>query len=656
MGKNMSTDFNTPVTTTRLSGKILHLARIGWWTLTILTLVYDIAALIHSLEKPLLSIDEITRSQIQQNGISLTFFSAYKTAMDFSVVFLFLIAGAVIFWFRSDDWMAIWISLIIVTGGLTQGGAGQSLADAQPVWRIPFIILFTFTSVMVFISFFLFPDGRLIPRWVRWVVVPDIIFELFRAIGLFIAPKLTFVLYEITSALFIFGILAQVYRYRKFSNPIQRQQSKWVIYGIALMTIGSFCEALLHPIYFPYLNGLSLKFYLFVVSVIINNGFPCAPIIAIIFSILHYRLWDIDFIINRSLVYGTLTVLLVALFGGSLFMISQIFQNFSGSPIVAIAISASIFGFIFQPTRRQIQRFVDQRFYKIEIDYQKTQPDLPAKSNIEILHQTRFGIYENLELIGRGGMADVYKSIHPKLNIPVAIKILPERLTSENEFRRRFAREALVVSRLQHPNIVRIFDSGEQDGRHYMVMDYLPGKDLDHLIRSVGKLPLTQVLPLIQQIASALDYAHTQGFIHRDIKPSNILLDSLGTRAVLSDFGIAKITDAHTVMTITGYMLGTFDYIAPEQIQESAHVNGKADIYALGVMVYQMLTGELPFKQVNPGALLIAHLNQPAPDASEILSDIPPHVAIAIQKAMAKKPEERFATATEFVLEIGNKI
>ncbi len=143
-----------------------------------------------------------------------------------------------------------------------------------------------------------------------------------------------------------------------------------------------------------------------------------------------------------------------------------------------------------------------------------------------------------------------------------------------------------------------------------------------------------------------------QGFVHRDIKPSNVLLDSNGTRAVLTDFGIAKINDAHTVMTVTGYVLGTFDYIAPEQIQESAHVDGKADIYALGVMVYQMLTGEMPFKHSNPGALLIAHLNQPPPNACDILPDLPHHIAAAIQRAMAKKPDERFATATEFAIEI----
>jgi serine/threonine protein kinase len=292
---------------------------------------------------------------------------------------------------------------------------------------------------------------------------------------------------------------------------------------------------------------------------------------------------------------------------------------------------------------------VDRRFYNIQIDYQKTPPDLPPANPTAVLRQMHFGAYQNLELIGRGGMAEVYKSTNPTTGKLVAIKILPKALASETEFRQRFTREAQVVSQLEHPNIVRIFDSGEQDGQHYMVMEYLTGNDLNQLIKNNGRLSLAQALPLIQQIASALDYAHMQGFVHRDIKPSNVLLDSDSTRAVLTDFGIAKVNNAHTVMTVTGYMLGTFDFIAPEQIQEASNVDGKADIYALGVMVYQMLTGELPFKHVNPGALLIAHLNQPAPDACEIQTDIPYHISSAIQQAMAKNPEERFATAEEFV-------
>jgi serine/threonine-protein kinase len=287
-----------------------------------------------------------------------------------------------------------------------------------------------------------------------------------------------------------------------------------------------------------------------------------------------------------------------------------------------------------------------------------------------VLTQTRFGAYTGLELIGRGGMAEVYKSTHPTLGTPVAIKLLPAHLAAEPDFRKRFTREAEVVSKLQHPNIVRLFDFGEdaEAGTHYMVMEYLGGKDLGAYLREKGKLALAEALPLIRQIASALDYAHAQGLVHRDIKPSNVMLDAKdeGTlrgmkdesssfiihpssfRAVLTDFGIAKILGGHTAMTRTGGMLGTFDYIAPEQIQASADVDRRADVYAFGVLTYEMLTGELPFGHSNVGALLLAHLNQPPPDPRNLVPDLTSDAAHAIRRAMAKSPAERFATAGEF--------
>ncbi len=439
---------------------------------------------------------------------------------------------------------------------------------------------------------------------------------------------------------------ALVVRYRK-GTSVEQAQIKWVVY--ASLFFGITYIALL-PLSFESENNFLSDLF----GILFAFSLSVVPI-SIGIAILRYRLWDIDFVINRSLVYGALTALLATLLGGGLYVVSHLFQNLTGGPLVAVATSAAVFGAIFQPVRRQLQRFVDRRFYHIEIDYQKTPPNLASGGMTQVLRETNFGLYKDLELIGRGGMAEVYKSTHPTLNVPIAIKILPASLAVEAEFRQRFAREAQVVSKLQHPNIVRIFDSGQQDGRYYMVMEYLIGKDLSQLIQTNGRLSIAQTLPLVQQIASALDYAHAEGFIHRDIKPSNVLLEPSvndDMRAVLTDFGIAKIIDAHTAMTRTGGMLGTFDYMAPEQIQESANVNGKADIYALGIMVYQMLSGETPFKHNNPGALLIAHLNQPPPDLCDILPDLPHHIGYAIQRAMAKKPEDRFSTATEFTMEI----
>jgi tRNA A-37 threonylcarbamoyl transferase component Bud32 len=658
----MSADLNSPISSTRLNGKSLILVRLAWWGITIFTVVYTIASL-HTiliekpvLAKPLWFFSDKESILLKQIGVLSASYIVYIIILGAIAGLMFFVAACLIFWWRSDDWQAILLSVIIITIGLTNiFRMGIPLAYAHRGWLILFLILFLIMTVGILIMIFTFPDGRFIPRWTRWVVAPYVIFTIVRGVFAVIGiDKIRMSLFLIDQILLGICLLAQIYRYRRFSNPSQRQQTKWIIYGFALNIIVNITDGyLLFPLYFPLLNGLSAKFYFFVYFPLIYVVPTYIPILAFFFSILRYRLWDIDFVINRSLVYGALTALLAALFGGSLFIVSQLFQNYSGGPLVAVAVSATVFGGIFQPTRRQIQRFVDQRFYHIEIDYQKIPPNLATDGMTQILRQTSFGMYKNLELIGRGGMAEVYKSMHPTTGKPVAIKILPKALASETEFRQRFTREAQVVSQLEHPNIIRIFDSGEEEGQYYMVMEYLTGQDLDRLIKNNGKLPFSQVLPLIQQIASALDYAHTQGFVHRDIKPSNVLLDSNGTRAVLTDFGIAKVNDTHTVMTVTGHILGTFDYIAPEQIQESSHVDGKADIYALGVMVYQMLTGQLPFKHNNAGALLIVHLNQPAPDACEILSDLPRNVGVAIQRAMAKKPEERFSTAKEFAAVIG---
>lgn len=415
-------------------------------------------------------------------------------------------------------------------------------------------------------------------------------------------------------------------------EPIQRAQLRWLTLGLVGWGLGfaiSIFAALSNQ---PWWDGLSWPLTLL---------FPVSLTIAI----LRYRLWDIDFVINRSLVYGALTVALGGVFTGMLWAVSQVAQG--QAFIIAFGLTAVLGGAFFQPARRRLQRFVDQRFYHIEIDYQQT-PAIHAPAPA----QHAFGPYGGLELIGRGGMGEVYKAQHPTLNRAVALKLLPATLAAEGDFRQRFQREAKTLTALQHPHIVQVFESGELNGVAYMVMEYLAGQDLAAHLRVRGRLLLSEAMPILTAIARALDHAHAQGFVHRDIKPSNVMLESKpdsSTRAVLTDFGIAKILGGHTHMTQTGGMLGTFDYIAPEQIQGAADIDGRADVYAFGVMAYQMLTGELPFKHHNPGALLIAHLSQPAPDPREVAPDLPRSVAHALQQALAKAPAERYASAGEFV-------
>jgi len=268
-----------------------------------------------------------------------------------------------------------------------------------------------------------------------------------------------------------------------------------------------------------------------------------------------------------------------------------------------------------------------------------------------LLTGMRLGTYEVLELLGRGGMAEVYKGRHPRLDRTVAIKILSASLATDADFRQRFEREARAVAALRHPNIVQMFDFGDVDETYYMVMEYIDGANLASYLHETGSMDLAQVRPILQDLASALDYAHAQELVHRDVKPSNVMLqpagrdDSLPYRAILTDFGIAKILTSDTGATKTGTMMGTLDYMAPEQIRVSKEVDGRADVYALGVMLYRALTGELPFKGDHPSAVMLGHLQEPAPDPRTLVPELPENVATAILRAMAKEPDERYPTA-----------
>jgi tRNA A-37 threonylcarbamoyl transferase component Bud32 len=277
----------------------------------------------------------------------------------------------------------------------------------------------------------------------------------------------------------------------------------------------------------------------------------------------------------------------------------------------------------------------------------------PAKNIIGCL----LGQYEVLEPIGKGGMAEIYKARHVRLDRAVAIKILSPRLAEEGDFRERFEREARAVAQLKHPNIVQVYDFGDCDGVYYMAMEYIPGRDLAHRMNQSRKLPLAQVWWVTNDLAAALDYAHERGIVHRDVKPSNVLLEPIAKaakagarlqRAILSDFGIAKILESGESST-RGGLFGTVEYISPEQIRGEAEIDGRADVYALGVLVFEMLTGRLPFQADQPSAMVWAHLNTAPPDAREFAPELPENVALAIRRAMAKPREERFPTAKDFI-------
>lgn len=256
--------------------------------------------------------------------------------------------------------------------------------------------------------------------------------------------------------------------------------------------------------------------------------------------------------------------------------------------------------------------------------------------------------YELLGEIGRGGMAVVYRARDRRLDRPVAIKILPPELAHDPAIRTRFAREAHTAAQLSHPHIVPIHDVGDRDGIAYFVMGLVTGGNLAARLARQPKLPIGEVKRLLCEIADALAYAHTRGVIHRDIKPDNILLDRDSGRAMVTDFGIARAMEAGGRLTATGIAVGTPTYMSPEQAVGEREVDGRSDLYSLGVLGYQMLTGRVPFSAGNSMALLLKHVTERPKPIGELRPDTPRAIREAIERALLKSPDDRWPTAAAF--------
>jgi serine/threonine-protein kinase len=255
------------------------------------------------------------------------------------------------------------------------------------------------------------------------------------------------------------------------------------------------------------------------------------------------------------------------------------------------------------------------------------------------------GQYDIEGEIGRGGMSVVYRARDRRLNRPVAIKVLPPELAHDAAIRTRFTREAQMAAQLTHAHIVPIYDVGEQDGLAYFVMAIVHGGNLATLLTREPRQPIDEARRLLAEIADALAYAHLRGVIHRDIKPDNILLDESSGRAMVTDFGIARAMEGSTRLTATGIAVGTPAYMSPEQALGDREVDGRSDIYSLGVLGYQMLTGRLPFSAGNSMALLLKHVSETPRPIGELRTDAPKSIREAVERALMKSPEDRWPTA-----------
>jgi serine/threonine-protein kinase len=274
--------------------------------------------------------------------------------------------------------------------------------------------------------------------------------------------------------------------------------------------------------------------------------------------------------------------------------------------------------------------------------------DFPAGS--------RIAGYQIQELIGRGGMAVVYRAADVRLDRLVALKVLAPELAKDSAFRQRFIRESRSGAAVDHPNVIPVFEAGEADGVLFIAMRYVAGRDVRGLIEREGQLRPSRVVSIVTQIASALDTAHAHGLVHRDVKPANMLLGTVASGSApdhvyLSDFGLSKMSVAAVSLTGTGQFLGTLDYMAPEQV-EGRPIDGRTDLYALACAAFEMLTGRPPFQREQDLAVMWAQVSAPPPPVREFRPELPADVDQVMSKALAKAPDNRHASCLEFATDL----
>lgn len=257
------------------------------------------------------------------------------------------------------------------------------------------------------------------------------------------------------------------------------------------------------------------------------------------------------------------------------------------------------------------------------------------------------GRYDIKSLIGQGGMSTVYLGYDPRSQREVAIKVLPPYYLHSTKFRERFEREALMIALLEHPAIVPVYDMGEEDGQPYIVMRYMSGGSLGDKLKK-GPIPLRDCMEMYLRLAPALDTAHARGVVHRDVKPDNLLFDKYDN-VFLSDFGLARLRETIGFANISdGSVMGTPAYMSPEQIQGEREIDGRSDIYSMGVVLYQMLSTAVPYNGATAASVMMMHLVNPVPQIRDQITSLPPGIQAVLDTAMAKKPEDRFQTAGEF--------
>lgn len=593
-------------------------------------------------------------------GLTLNWVALWLVGWEIAVTIVCTVVALVIVLRRADEPMAYLISLTLFMIGVS---LSYAIAQLDPVLGA---VVITIGFYFLIIPSNIFPNGQHIPRWTCFTTVACLPFFLLTlplqvaALNVSagaVVPEVYGLATLGMMSLVALVLVGQLQRYRRHADAVQRQQTKYVMMGIVVgmaLEVAAWLTTLLpdaaHPFTAPDRSVYTTpSLLLMLVAMVLHALARMSIALGLGLAMLRARLWDIDLVINRSLVYGGASALVALAFLLMAYGIDTLLGD--QHPELELLIAVGLALGLFNPTRRIVRNWVDRRVFGLRFNLdqlEQTEPQLPFQRR-GALSGAQIGAYRLLDLIGSGGMAEVYRAEHNGGHY--AVKVLTYFDNVPPELHERFAREAELTRSLHHPNIVTVHTYGEQQRCFYMVMELLEGVTLYRYLKQHGPLPLETVRLLVERLASALDYIHGCGLVHRDLKPSNVMVNlDLPWRVKLMDFGIAKAASA-TNITGTG-AIGTIDYMAPEQIKESQRVDHRADLYALAVITYEMLTATRPFSG-SPAQVMFAHLYQPPPPLRLALPSAPEVVEAVLLRAMAKEAVDRFSTAGAFARALG---
>ena len=633
-------------------GRQLFLVRLAWISIVSAVLAVVITGLPVRYEK-VRAADPYLRSPDFKNLVDSGVSPDVAATADvvFGVVFLIVLVGGgvLLFWRASESRQATFLSLSLVLFAAAWSGLLAVHRTPGPPFEQSFAglastILNIVTTLAVFNAVFWLPEGRYVTRWTAWLMA----FVTVITVGLYLLvnfPQAHDLVNMVAVPVNILALWKQVSQHRRVLDASMRRRIKWVMIGMAVAILGFLIAQTITMVVGSQPGSTPGLVVLF--AQLLERVADLAMLGCFAIAIVRYRVWQVDLVINRSLVYGTVSLVLMAAFlGGGL-----VLKRVLGPDETSIAFAVSTIGaaVLFNPARKRTQRLIDRRLYGFRFDLGELQRAQQTRSGSDHgAMAATIGKYRILAVLGRGGMGEVYQAeCDGRI---VAIKVLPHEMARQ-DYRKWFEREAHTLSRMAHPNIVRLIETGNTGGRPYLVLDFIEGRELSRIMADRPRMPLEEVRPLLHDVAAALDYAHERGLVHRDVKPSNIMIrrraDGMRFEAVLMDFGIAKTGDALTARTGTG-AIGTIAYMAPEQIVAATTVDRRADVYSLGVTAFEMLSGEVPFKG-SPAQVLFAHLQESPTDLRQLVPDVPRAVSRSVMKCLEKKPENRYQSVAEFI-------